>query len=450
MSLKQDFPLLSVSFLFRFMFGRPVPGKIRGRRNTPPVSSPGSLPIPLTSGKTGRIYDGSQITGSFKMSGFVACFKSILRRYGVVFMTRNELNAQTKKRDPFFDNARFILVALVVLGHLISPGRQESDVIYYANNFLGSFRMPALILITGYFSKRFYKEGFITKITLAVLVPYLIFQSIYSLMNDVLYNHDEFMINIFSPSYAMWFLLSLYFWNIMLFVFSKMKHPIIIAFIIGIGIGWLDNAGHYLSVSRTFVFFPFFLIGHYLKPGHFEWVKKDKAKIFSIIAVVISFSIMFNFGLYEARTYLLAKYPYTEIASSYLAGSGIRMVFYIVMFCGILAFLPWMPKKETFFTKLGRRTAYIYILHIFFMKLLRGADLSYEIQTWHFFAVPIVWLAITFFVSSNLVVRLTRPLIEGRIAAPLFKDASSQKKKAAEQETKQQHHHDKEARKSPS
>ncbi|WP_078548759.1 hypothetical protein [Litchfieldia alkalitelluris] len=45
-------------------------------------------------------------------------------------------------RDPYIDNARFILVTLVVFGHLISPYRNENEIVYVINNFLASFRMP--------------------------------------------------------------------------------------------------------------------------------------------------------------------------------------------------------------------------------------------------------------------------------------------------------------------
>ncbi|AQQ53886.1 acyltransferase family protein [Planococcus lenghuensis] len=341
---------------------------------------------------------------------------------------KTELNANEKNRDPFFDNARFILVSLVVFGHLISPGREYSDPIFFANNFLGSFRMPALILITGYFSKRFIKDGFVKKITMHVLIPYLIFQGVYSLMNDFIYDREHFVPNFFIPAYAMWFLLSLYFWNMMLFIFTKFKYPILMAFLVGIGVGWLDDASHYLSVTRTFVFFPFFLIGHYLGKDQFDWIKQNMTKKWSIISIAVSWLLLSLFPLQEARTYLLGRYPYIEIADSYFEGTVVRIVFYIIMLLGILAFLPWVPKKETFFTRLGKRTAYVYILHIFVMKLFYALEWTPDIQWWHIIGVPIIWLLIVYVTSSDWVASVTRPFIEGRIAEPLFKDEPKTRK----------------------
>ncbi|WP_226669674.1 acyltransferase family protein [Metabacillus litoralis] len=344
---------------------------------------------------------------------------------------------QTNKRDPFFDNARFILVALVVLGHLVSPARANSDTIYFANNFLASFRMPALILITGYFSKRFYKDGFFQKITLSIFIPYLIFQSFYSLLNDVIYGHETLNVSLFYPSLAMWFMLSLFSWNILLLVFTKLKHPILISFLIGIGIGALDHAGHYLSISRTFVFFPFFLIGHYIGAESFNWLKRGYAKIISITSIGFSCLILSFFALPQARSYLLGRSPYIEIADSYVEGALFRIVFYFVMLLGIFSFFPWVSKRKTFFTHLSRRTAYIYILHILFIKIMYTLDLSSTIQPIHFIIVPIIWLVLTFFLSSDYVVQLTKPLIEGKIASGLF-NQDNQSRNSKHQKLKEQ------------
>ncbi|WP_335871373.1 acyltransferase family protein [Bacillus sp. 2205SS5-2] len=188
-------------------------------------------------------------------------------------------------RDPFLDNSRFLLVLIVVFGHLISPFKENHEFIYSLNNFLSSFRMPALIMITGFFSKKFYKAGYIEKITIRLLIPFLIFQFFYK------YN-ASLSINWFSPSFGLWFLLSVYSWNLLLFVFTRLKQPIIFSIIIGVGIGLVDSAGHYISVSRTFFFFPFFLMGYYADQAHVEWIKTSKAKMVSIFSITFSIFLL--------------------------------------------------------------------------------------------------------------------------------------------------------------
>ena len=41
--------------------------------------------------------------------------------------------------------------------------------------------MPAFILVSGFFAKGFYQKGYISKITKKLILPYLIFQLIYSI-----------------------------------------------------------------------------------------------------------------------------------------------------------------------------------------------------------------------------------------------------------------------------
>lgn len=343
-------------------------------------------------------------------------------------LNKDQRTAGIKKRDPFFDNARFILVALVVLGHLISPVREGNDILFFANNFLASFRMPALILLTGYFTKHFRRDSslFIKQLAVSIFIPYLIFQVFYLGMDNIAGNWMQLWANLFAPSFGMWFLLSLLAWNLLLFPFTKLKHPIFFAFLLAIGIGWVDGAGEYLSISRTLVFFPLFLMGHYLKKEQMEWFKKKKAKVLAVFSMIASSVILSIFSLEQARNLLLARQPYAEIAESAIEGSGARLIFYVVMLLGILSFLPWVPKKDMFFTHLGRRTAYIYLLHLFFVRVLTEMNLfPSEPGIWFFIALLFAWPAIVFFVSSGTVVLLVKPVVEGKGVVHFFQDIPS-------------------------
>ena len=47
--------------------------------------------------------------------------------------------------------------------------------------------------------------------------------------------------------------------------FTKIKYPLAVAAVLGIMIGLCEPLETTLSLSRTFVFFPFFLAGFYMK-----------------------------------------------------------------------------------------------------------------------------------------------------------------------------------------
>lgn len=70
-----------------------------------------------------------------------------------------------KARDYYFDNAKFILIFLVVFGHLMQPFVADYDSVHILYIFIYTFHMPAFILISGYFAKGFRKSGYLKKNT---------------------------------------------------------------------------------------------------------------------------------------------------------------------------------------------------------------------------------------------------------------------------------------------
>ncbi len=46
--------------------------------------------------------------------------------------------------------------------------------------FIYTFHMPAFILVSGYFAKNFKRKGYVKKLAVKLIIPYLIFQGIYS------------------------------------------------------------------------------------------------------------------------------------------------------------------------------------------------------------------------------------------------------------------------------
>ncbi|MBE9498737.1 acyltransferase family protein [Streptomyces sp. GKU 257-1] len=59
-------------------------------------------------------------------------------------------------RDPFLDNAKFLLIVLVVIGHSWPMGLVEgSRTVKAGYLWISSFHMPAFILLSGYFSRGF-------------------------------------------------------------------------------------------------------------------------------------------------------------------------------------------------------------------------------------------------------------------------------------------------------
>lgn len=60
-----------------------------------------------------------------------------------------------KQRDPFFDNAKYLAIVLVAIGHSWEPLRSSSRSVTALYTLVYAVHMPAFIVISGYFSRSF-------------------------------------------------------------------------------------------------------------------------------------------------------------------------------------------------------------------------------------------------------------------------------------------------------
>lgn len=70
-----------------------------------------------------------------------------------------------KERDYFFDNARAILILLVVFGHMLQPYTSGDKYLSALYLVIYSFHMPTFLFISGYFAKNIDKPYYLEKIS---------------------------------------------------------------------------------------------------------------------------------------------------------------------------------------------------------------------------------------------------------------------------------------------
>lgn len=162
-------------------------------------------------------------------------------------------------RTAYFDNAKLILIFLVVFGHMIQPFRDGSDGINTLYMWIYTFHMPAFIFLAGFFAKGLGSKKYMMNLAQKLLLPYLIFQGLYSGYYFFL-GHDNWQTGVFYPHWALWFLFSLFSWHVLLYFFKKMPPLLGMAVAVGIGliVGYFGEISQAFSLSGTFVFFPFF------------------------------------------------------------------------------------------------------------------------------------------------------------------------------------------------
>lgn len=321
-----------------------------------------------------------------------------------------------KQREFYYDNAKFLLIFLVVIGHFITSfiGNGIIEQIYI---FIYLFHMPAFILVSGYFAKGIYKPGYLKKVAQKLLIPYLLFQLIYSCYYFALYDENELTLQIFNPHWSLWFLLSMFCWYVLLYFYKEIKNRklgMAVAILVGLIVGYIDDIGNYLSLSRTFVLFPIFLLGFYMKKEHFERLVSKQGKLLAAIAL-FAMILIIHFVLVDLpKEWMYGSKSYEKLGADW-EGGVIRLLYYgmsFIMVFSILAFVPW---KERFFSKWGARTLYVYLLHGFIIRYFRTTDLvPYIKETGSYYLLLIFAVVVTLLLVSKPVYIVAQPLLELR------------------------------------
>lgn len=277
-----------------------------------------------------------------------------------------------KTRDFSLDNIRFFLIFTVVFAHLLEVCRAFSGS-GYIYQFIYMFHMPVFIFLFGYNVR--YSPN---KVIFRWCIPYIVFQSLYLLFSlfvlDIKVNFQYT-----TPYWLLWYMLSCIFYQLLLPLYETTNKnrqilTLICAFIISLVIGFDETIGYYMSLSRFFVFQPWFLLGFYCKKNGIleQLVKQKKITTFVMIlsAVLIGLSALLLYYTDIENGLLYGALPYIKCGGAL----WMRVIVSIASICWILFLFvgvkPYLNKKLFLITTIGQNTLPIFLLHGFFVKTL--------------------------------------------------------------------------------
>lgn len=315
--------------------------------------------------------------------------------------------ADKRGREYFFDNAKFILILLVVLAHAISPLKTDMPKVKTLWTVINTLHMPCLIIISGYFAKGYIKNGVVkTQRLVTYIVYYLAAQLAVSLFEYYVLDYKNMARSVIAPRSSLWYLACLCWWFLILPYVTKLKpkYLFVASVLFALAIGYDTKAGDLMSITRAINHFPFFLIGYYFKK---EWLFKFRNKWTQIGAVVVIAAItvltFYNLDIIPSRI-ITSNFNYynsnLQVLNSEYTMFLNRLLFYIVALILCACFLLLVPRGKAFFTRLGSRTLQVYILH----RFLYLAELEYK---WYepfmsvkgFFAMSAIAVAVTFILA---------------------------------------------------
>lgn len=333
--------------------------------------------------------------------------------------------ATRKTRIPGWDNARFLCVTLVVVGHGIQRLTADSDTALTVYLFIYAFHMPAFAIISGYFSTaRPPTPRRMKRVLTDLVIPYLVMETIWSLVKFLVEGSGGF--NPSKPSWTLWFLLALAIFRLILPYLAMFRWPLLLAVIFSLGVGYLDNVGSTFSLSRAIGIMPFFILGWKARQWRVveRWQSLGPAAGWvrlGAVAVLAGWlwataAFIQTWRDIDLRYWFFYDDSYSGLGlESWWAGL-IRLCLIVLAVVLCAAFLSLVPRRAGWMTELGQATMYIYLLHSFVLYPLRESGfLGGEHASTAWLALMIVAsVAISIVLASGPVRRVFRPLIEPR------------------------------------
>lgn len=288
-----------------------------------------------------------------------------------VFLIRPGEYYDENGRDYFFDNAKFILIVLVVIAHFIEPLVSTLTGAKFLWRFINTLHMPAMIFISGFFSKSYIKGNKINiQHPFSYVVLYIVFQIIFLLFR-VLVIGDKLIYTMLNPETGLWYLQCLILWYFLLPVIDRIKpkYAMIGSIFFGVLIGYDQNVGTFLSASRAISHMPFFLAGYYMEKDTIKNLFSKKAKIISVLIIMVvsaAFLITLNLkiGKLPGSKTNYWNLPFLKDVTPLLWWCS-RLLSYTASMLLIFSFFSFVPRCWTIFTPLGSRTLQVFILHLF-------------------------------------------------------------------------------------
>ena len=281
------------------------------------------------------------------------------------------MNARlTSTRDYAIDHIRFILIFAVVFAHLLEvcapfPG---SLVLY---KLIYAFHMPAFIFLFGYnirYSPR--------KIIYRWCLPYLTFQCLYLFFSKQILK-SGLVFQFITPFWLLWYMLACTYYQLLLPLFDtdhkgRQVLAVLSTFVISLLVGFDQNVGYYMSLSRFFVFQPWFLLGYYCKKHDlFERLScKPKIRFPILLGSAAVMVMLFPAVRTMPNGILYGSYCYAGCNGTvWMRATASIMAFAAILFLCV-GLKPYLRRKLPLITTIGQHTWPIFLLHGFLIKAI--------------------------------------------------------------------------------
>ena len=276
-----------------------------------------------------------------------------------------------RSREPWFDNAKMLLVTLVVVGHswTLLPHTATTT---WAYNFLYLWHVPAFVVVTGYLSRSFtFSRRSLGRLVTTVVVPYLLFEYTLTSVRAALggWHYERLFVN---PHWPMWYLTALVLWRLATPLLRRLPHALPVAVVVSLVGGAFT--GDALDLARTAGLLPFFVLGLLATPEQLRALRRPGARVAAVALLALGVAVATTVEHHGGSEWLLWRSSYAELHVSLLAGVVHRLVLLVAAAALAVAFLSLVPGRSGWFSRLGPATMVVYLFHGFAVTFVAASS----------------------------------------------------------------------------
>lgn len=267
-----------------------------------------------------------------------------------------------KTRIALWDNLKFVLILLVVVGHFSGFFQGESNAYRSIFLFIYAFHMPLFLFVSGLFHK---DEKISQKCLFYISVGF--FQKIvFFITNLAIGEKPKFVL--LGDNGIPWFMFVLAIYTAIAYLLREQNklYIFVLAIILACFVGYDTSIGDYLYLSRAIIFFPFYLSGVIINKKDIQKIK-EKHKIpllvSSLIIILWLYICIAKLDIfYEMEPLFTGRNPFTQ--DIYYIGPFLRIICYGITFLTGAAVIFLVPsRKIRCISAMGGRSIDVYFWH---------------------------------------------------------------------------------------
>jgi fucose 4-O-acetylase-like acetyltransferase len=327
-------------------------------------------------------------------------------------------SVSARSGDAFFLNLRFLLIVCVFAANALEPLIDASSLADRWYTWIFMFHIPLFVWVTGYFARPSLGGETGVKALLQIMVQYIIFQSLYSLLDTAFFHVQGVHHSFFVPYLLLWFLASHFGWRLLLLAMRRLSPSVQVvgSFVLGTLAGYLPIEGTWLSISRTFVFLPFFVLGYHMSYKKISFLPNLRFRTAAISGSLLLLAAAVWTSAHLQTGWLYGSMTYAELGHGEWYAGLFRIGIYLLQFAASAAFLGFVPFAPGVLSRLGSRTLYVFLLHGF---IIRGAAASGIYAYFHtasgIMCIMAAACLLTVLLALPVVKRTAHPLIEPNV-----------------------------------